>query len=227
MAAELAFGASPRLDGDYWRRLGVLLPAVVTAWLVVLWTLGVLLESEPVPPAPKPIDAMLIELPPEPKVQQPAAEPPAAPPLPAKPRPLRRAPAPRPVLPTPSHEETRAEEAPPPVAAPALPPVPAPAPPAQARSSSQSQRTGARAVYSPLPKIPDELREEASQSQALVRFDIRADGTASVALVQPTPNPVLNRLILQTLSSWRFFPAVQDGKPVASTQEVRIRLEVN
>jgi len=103
----------------------------------------------------------------------------------------------------------------------------APAPLPQAHSSSQSARTGARAIYSPLPQIPDELRDQASQSQALVRFDIRADGTASVTLVQPTPEPALNRLILQTLRSWRFFPAMQDGKPVASIQEVRIRLDVN
>jgi periplasmic protein TonB len=61
---------------------------------------------------------------------------------------------------------------------------------------------------------------------ALARFDIRPDGTATVELVQPTPNPVLNRIILDTLKTWRFFPALDRGRPVASTQEVRVRLEV-
>ena len=224
VAAELTFGVPPRIDGDYWRRVGYLLPAVVVAWLVVLWTLGVLLERKPLPPPPKPIDATLIELPPEPKVEQPAAEPPRTPPPPIKPRPVHRAPAPRPVLPAPPQNETPSREPAPPVAAPAPPPVAAPAP--QARSSSQSGRTGARAIYSPLPQIPDELRERASQTEALARFDIRADGTASVQLVRPTPDPTLNRVILQNLQTWRFFPAMDNGKPVASSQEVRIRLEV-
>lgn len=61
---------------------------------------------------------------------------------------------------------------------------------------------------------------------ALARFDIGPDGAATVELVQPTPNPVLNRIILDTLRTWRFFPALERGRPVASTQEVRVRLEV-
>jgi len=44
--------------------------------------------------------------------------------------------------------------------------------------------------------------------------------------VRPTPNPALNRIILDTLRTWRFFPALDAGKPVASTQEVRVQLQV-
>jgi protein TonB len=106
--------------------------------------------------------------------------------------------------------------------APPSPPPPA-APP---QRSAASDRAAAHVLYSPLPKIPDELREQAMEMEALARFDIKPDGTATVELVQPTPNPVLNRIILDTLKTWRFFPALDRGRPVASTQEVRIRLEV-
>ena len=64
------------------------------------------------------------------------------------------------------------------------------------------------------------------EMQALARFDIKPDGTATVKLVQPTPNPALNRIILDTLRTWRFFPALEAGRPIASTQEVRVQLEV-
>lgn len=89
-----------------------------------------------------------------------------------------------------------------------------------------SDRAAAHVLYSPLPKIPDELRDQAMQMEALARFDIRLDGTATVELVQPTPNPALNRIILDALRTWRFFPALEAGRPIASTQEVRVKLEV-
>jgi protein TonB len=77
-----------------------------------------------------------------------------------------------------------------------------------------------------LPRIPDELRDAAMQMEALARFDIKPDGSAIVELVQPTQNPALNRIILETLKTWRFFPAMEDNSPVASTQEIRIQLQV-
>ena len=52
------------------------------------------------------------------------------------------------------------------------------------------------------------------------------DHNATVELAKPTPNPRFNRLLLETLRNWRFFPAMQDGKPVASTEEVAIRIDV-
>jgi len=85
---------------------------------------------------------------------------------------------------------------------------------------------GAQAIERPLPKIPDDLREETFSVTAVARFQIAADGTATVELARPTPNPRLNRLLLDTLKNWRFFPAMKDGKPVASVQEIRIQFEV-
>ena len=85
---------------------------------------------------------------------------------------------------------------------------------------------GARAIVRPIPQIPDDLREEAFNAVAVVRFHIAADGTAAFELAKPTPNPTLNRLLLEKLREWRFFPAMREGKPVASNQDVRITFEV-
>jgi periplasmic protein TonB len=214
------------VDDAAWRRLGLVVPGVSIAWLMVLWILGMLLAREPIPPAPKPIDATLIELPREPTSPQ---ESPQAPRVPARPvmQQPRPVPAPVPEAATPMAQPE--EEAKPPSAAtpaPTAPPAQPPTPQPQAPSAAQSARTGARAIFNPLPKIPDELRDRASTAEALARFEIRADGTVSVELVNPTPDPVLNRVILETLRTWRFFPATENGKPVTSSQEVRMRLEV-
>lgn len=201
-------------DDRPWRRLRWVLPSVVVGWAVLLWALGFLLDRRPVPPAPQPIDATLIELPAEPPPAARRAEPP-----PRVVRPQEPAKSAEPDrLPEPMPEPAPAPQAslPPPV------PAPAPRPPAPVDSG----RAAARALYRPLPVIPDDLRDQAIEMEALARFDIRADGTATVVLVQPTPIPALNRIVLGTLATWRFFPAMEGGKPVASTQEVRVRLEV-
>ena len=77
-----------------------------------------------------------------------------------------------------------------------------------------------------MPQIPDELRQDALSTSAIARFHVATDGTATVELVKPTPNPRLNRLLLDTLKNWRFFPAIKDGKPVDSTQEISIKVNV-
>jgi protein TonB len=77
-----------------------------------------------------------------------------------------------------------------------------------------------------MPQIPDELREAAFSSTALARFHIAADGSATVELAKPTPNPRLNLILLDSLKKWRFIPAIKNGKPVASTEEIVVKIEV-
>lgn len=86
---------------------------------------------------------------------------------------------------------------------------------------------GAQALIHPLPVIPDELREDAMNEAATARFQIAVDGSITVALVKPTQNPRLNRLLLETLKTWRFMPAIKDGNPVPSVEVMVIRLNVN
>jgi protein TonB len=106
-------------------------------------------------------------------------------------------------------------------------PVTAPSPPAPPPPAPASENHGAQALIRPLPVIPDELREEAMNEAATARFTIGVDGSATVELVKPTQNPRLNRLLLDTLKSWRFMPEIKDGRPVPSVEVMIIRLHVD
>jgi protein TonB len=46
------------------------------------------------------------------------------------------------------------------------------------------------------------------------------------AWIKPRSKPRLNRLLLEKLREWRFFPAMREGNPVPSDQDVRITFEV-
>ena len=81
---------------------------------------------------------------------------------------------------------------------------------------------GARAIYSPTPVIPDDLREDVMQTEAVARFNVSFDGVSEVTLEKPTSNPRLNQVLLDTLKQWKFFPAVKNGVAIASSFEVRI-----
>lgn len=85
---------------------------------------------------------------------------------------------------------------------------------------------GARAIYQPLPDIPAALRRHALELVAVARFHVAANGAAEVELIAPTSDPELNRALLASLRNWRFFPAMDQGRPVASTIEIRIPISV-
>jgi len=205
-----------------WRRLHWTLPlALLICALAFLWFAYSMSRPAQRTAEPPPVDAQLVEIP------APAAAPAAAPPAP----PQQHA-APHPVRPQMPLQPAPAPATPTVPAAPASPPPPAasPAPPAApntaANNAALTASRGAQAIVRPLPVIPDDLREDALNETATARFHIAADGSATVELVKPTQNPRLNRLLLETLRQWRFFPAMQQGKPVESTQEMVIKVEV-
>ncbi len=59
------------------------------------------------------------------------------------------------------------------------------------------------------------------------RIDSIVDnGSAQVELVQTTTDPELDQVLLEALKRWRFFPGMQDGKPVSSTVDIRVPVTV-
>jgi protein TonB len=74
--------------------------------------------------------------------------------------------------------------------------------------------------------IPDELREEAIQTEAVARFNVSFDGISEVTLEKPTSSPRLNEVLLETLKQWKFFPAIKNGIAIPSSFEVRIPISV-
>jgi len=98
--------------------------------------------------------------------------------------------------------------------------------PEEGGSGIGTDSIGARAIYHPIPAIPDDLREDVFQAEAVAHFTVSADGTVKVTLVKATRNPRLNQILLATLSQWTFFPAVKDGIAINSAFDVRIPVSV-
>jgi protein TonB len=89
-----------------------------------------------------------------------------------------------------------------------------------------SDSVGARAIYHPVPKIPDDLRDQVFQTEAVAHFTFSYAGKGEVTLPKPTSNPRLNQILLDTLTQWTFFPAVEDGIAIDSVFDVRIPISV-
>ena len=86
--------------------------------------------------------------------------------------------------------------------------------------------SGPRAIYAPVPVIPDDMRDEVMQATAVVRFHVSRDGSANVTMVTSTEFSELDELILATLQRWRFSPAVRDGVKIDADAEVRLLVSV-
>jgi len=243
-----------RFRDDPWSRLPWLVPAALI--LTLLSQIGFLsLLSQPVKQsAPRPVDVQIIELPAtvSPSRPSPPAPPARRPPPPATPR--VEPPAPRPTPPPPDARVEVPRDPTPPVATESAPSaaaaatVPVPAAPAAPSAAAGppvetpiaalppsrgpkgppggTENMSARAIYKPMPEIPESLRHRTVELVAVARFRVAAGGSAEVELTEPTSDPDLNRALLETLKRWRFFPAMQAGKPVASTIEIRIPISV-
>jgi protein TonB len=238
-----------RFRDDPWPRLLWLVPAaLVLTLLSQMAFLSLLRRPAGQDTVSRPVDVQVIELP---APGPPAPARPAPPERRASPPPKRldsparaapapsepgieapRAPAPpvaeEPAAPTPSAAAT-VPVPPAPSAPSAAPPAPLTAlPPSRGPqdSSGGGDRMSARAIYQPMPELPEALRRRTMELVAVARFRVEASGRAQVELIEPTPDPDLNRALLESLRRWRFFPATQAGRPVASTIDIRIPVSV-
>ena len=232
-----------------WHRLPWTLPSALLIWTVALWGLAYFMEKPTHRPAdPPPIDAQLIE---EPVPAVPQSIQPKRPAIVHQPKPLPPdRPQKTPVMPkvSPRTEPNPAAQKAEVTTSTAAPAAAASgdthatasvitSPKGEARVGSFNDKglsrgnmyasSGARAIVRPMPQIPDDLREEAFNSAALARFHIAVDGSVKVELAKPTPNPRLNRVLLDSLRKWRFMPAIKNGKPVESTEEIVVKVEVH
>jgi periplasmic protein TonB len=233
----------PPLD-DPGQRLLWILPVAIVAWLFMLSGFALLLGERSAPQQAA-LEAQIIELPPPAPILPQGAAKPAPKPAMIKPAPMHHESVHLKKL-----APTRATIATPKVALPPEPSAPtagggaatgSPNPPEGAGIGSESNpngsegglgsgpgtdSSGARAIFAPTPVIPDDLREDTLQAEAVARFTVLSDGTVTVILIKPTPNPRINQLLLDTLAKWQFFPAVRGGDAIDSTFDVRIPITV-
>ncbi|HTR61913.1 MAG TPA: energy transducer TonB [Candidatus Binataceae bacterium] len=240
----------PELD-DPWRRLPWVTLAAIAIWIALLAFFSFLLERSAPPPAEiKPVEARIIELPPEvgglaggggaPAHAPPVSVPkPKAAPVHVRPavKPKKSEPPPMPVSPNGTATTSAASAQPPATSSGA----------GNGGASTEggaeggigngvgsgtgsggigSDSLGAHALYAPVPEIPDDLREEAINTVAIAHFRVTYDGQITVSLVKMTENPRLNKLILDTLKQWRFFPAMKNGVAIDSEFDLRIPITV-
>ncbi len=221
-----------------WRRFVLTGPLAVIAMIAMLLGSRFLKPSLPHPPEHNAIEAQLVEMvaPPKPAGLQGGAAPAAT-----KPKPVEK---PHPKTVATHHPKVVA----PPVIAPSEtsevgtgPAVPTTSGPAAGKEASVgipggagvgsgagigNDASGARAIYAPTPTIPDDLREDVFQAVAVAHFKVGPDGSVEVTLAEPTSNPRLNQILLNTLREWKFFPAMKDGIAINSEVDVRIPISV-
>jgi TonB family protein len=86
-------------------------------------------------------------------------------------------------------------------------------------------RTEARLLEQKDPELPADLSDRAFSFDVAARLSVGVDGSvAAVVLAGPTPEPYLNQALIAALQKWRFYPAVEGGKPVISTVEIRFTI---
>lgn len=234
---QATFDLNTALDRP-WRRVPWLVASAIVLWIVLLMGFARLLVHPPPPMAPPvTLNASIVELPPAAGTPSHAPAPPVhkprpkvIPPRPAPPRVIRHAPPAVKALPT--KKAAPAPAAPAAAAAPSKPLPPAPSAPSSAPAESSggigagSGSTGAHAIYAPTPVIPPDLRQNAFQAVAIAHFVVAADGSDQVTLIQPTPSPAINEVLLRTLKQWKFFPATLHGQPVMSQFNLKIPVSI-
>jgi protein TonB len=239
--SETAATGSRYLD-ETWRRMAWIAPLALAVWIILLTAFAMLLDQTSLPPVElKPLEARFMELPPPAGLQ-------GGPSAPTHPAP-RVVPKVKPHVVRESKPVPRRHEAKP---APEVPPSPfgtakssaTTAPPAAANPPASSggaasggsgagsstgmgsDSSGARALYAPTPDIPDDMRDEPFQAVAVAHFTVSNNGDVRVSLTQPTANPRMNQILLDTLKQWRFFPAMKSGIAVDSEFDLRIPITV-
>jgi len=222
---------------DPWRRFVLTGPLSAVTIIAMLLASRMLKPDLPAPPEHNAIEVQLVEVaPPKPaSLQGGAAIPSKAKPV-EKPHPQKKTVAAHPPkierLPVVTPSETSEVGA-----GPSVPTTPGPSDKEEAvgvpggmgvgnGAGLGNDAAGARAIYAPTPTIPDDMRENIFQAVAVAHFRVSPDGTVEVTLAQPTPDPRLNQILLNTLRQWKFFPAMREGIAINSEFDVRIPISV-
>jgi protein TonB len=77
------------------------------------------------------------------------------------------------------------------------------------------------------PEYPMRAQQQGIEGWAIVEFTVGRDGSVRGArILQAQPTQIFDRAAVQAVSSWKYSPKIQDGKPVESIQRVRLTFEM-
>jgi hypothetical protein len=92
---------------------------------------------------------------------------------------------------------------------------------------SKLQRSeNAIATFKPEPDIPDSMRSEQFATSAGVHVKISESGRATYELTRSSGSSVIDRIVTQTLSRWKWKPAIRNGVATASETDITVSLRV-
>jgi len=94
------------------------------------------------------------------------------------------------------------------------------------RAAGDDDTIAARRTFGESARYPAEAIVQRLQGTVAVQFVITTDGLATQAAVTESAGDILDKAVLDAVSTWRFWPAMQGGRPVAARWQVRQRFEL-
>jgi TonB family protein len=73
------------------------------------------------------------------------------------------------------------------------------------------------------PRYPDSLKGSGIQGTVVVQATVGLDGCASDISVVRKLHPELDKIAKQAVSSWKFQPAMKNGRPVKALVQVEVK----
>jgi protein TonB len=95
--------------------------------------------------------------------------------------------------------------------------------PAAVRSARQPVDRGIALIERPAVAYPPEAYRAREEGRVLVNVDVDPAGNVTGAsIVERSGSQTLDRAALEEVRTWKFSPALEDGKPVAASIEVPV-----
>lgn len=85
----------------------------------------------------------------------------------------------------------------------------------------------ARLIYHTEATYPPDAREKKIEGSVVLRFTVNHEGTPQNINVKRSLYPSLDQAAVESVSKWRFEPAMKDGQPVSMWMEAEVNFNLN
>jgi TonB family protein len=86
--------------------------------------------------------------------------------------------------------------------------------------------TPPRTTYAPDPKYPKKERKARHQGTVVLAVVVARDGVPSDIIVSRRLSPEFDQAAIDAVMRWKFSPATEDGKPVATKTNVEVNFRL-